>query len=149
MLPHLHQRNKYGLIKVPDRTIIINMLSIKRAYEHPAPSDGTRILVDRLWPRGLTKEKASIDTWLKDIAPSKDLRIWFGHKPERFAEFSRKYIDELRKNPAVATLEELMAQTPNTTLVYAAKDPEINHAVVLKKFLETKTGAQGQSAKMF
>jgi len=115
------------------------MVQIKRIYDEPAASDGMRVLVDRLWPRGVSKERAALDVWLKDIAPSPDLRVWFDHKPERFAEFSARYADELSHNPAVTTLEELAGKTSNLTLLYAAKDPAINHAVVLQEFLERKT----------
>ena len=114
------------------------MIRLKRVYAEPSSDDGYRILVDRLWPRGLTKERAAIDLWLKEIAPSASLRIWFGHKPERFAELSHKYIDELSNNTAVVTLEKLAARYPDLTLLYAAKDSAINHAVVLQKFLEKR-----------
>ena len=112
------------------------MVRIKRIYDKPASSDGERILVDRLWPRGVSKEKAALDMWLKDVAPSTALRVWFDHKPERFAEFSEKYREELRQNPAVAVLRELYSKKPNVTLLYADKDPRINHAVVLRQYLE-------------
>jgi uncharacterized protein YeaO (DUF488 family) len=109
-------------------------LAIKRAYDKPAPGDGKRILVDRLWPRGLSKKKAALDSWHKDIAPSPGLRKWFGHRPERFAEFKRRYRRELAENPA---LGEMRAATRRgkTTLVYGARDPKINHAVVLAAVL--------------
>lgn len=112
------------------------MIQIKRIYEAPAQSDGTRVLVDRLWPRGISKEEAALDMWLKEIAPSDALRTWFGHKPERFAGFSKKYIAELSDNPAVATLQELVRTNPQLTLLYGAKDPDHNQAVVLQKFLK-------------
>lgn len=112
------------------------MVKIKRIYDEPAQDDGTRVLVDRLWPRGISKERAAIDTWLKDIAPSTNLRVWFGHKPERFEEFKHTYFDELSHNPTVATLEELIRKNSNLTLLYAAKSPEINHAVVLQDYLQ-------------
>ncbi len=91
-------------------------------------------MVDRLWPRGVSKERAALDEWLKDVAPSPELRMWFGHKPERFAEFSRKYISELEHNSAAEQLKTLAKKEP-LTLLYAAKDPKVNHALVLKKFL--------------
>ena len=110
-------------------------ISIKRAYEKPAKEDGTRILVDRLWPRGLTKEKAKIDLWLKDIAPSPELRTWFGHDPEKWTEFKKRYRAELKKNgEQVALLKDAIKKGP-VTLVYAAKDEEHNGAVVLQKNL--------------
>jgi len=111
------------------------MIHLKRIYEKPAASDGTRVLVDRLWPRGVSKADAQLDVWLKEVAPSPELRVWFGHKPERFQAFSKKYTEELTRNPAVNELKQLIADHPVVTLLYGAKDPAINHAVVLKRFL--------------
>ena len=108
-------------------------VAIKRAYEPPSPKDGTRILVDRLWPRGLAKTKAKLDGWNKDVAPSTPLRKWFGHKPERFQEFAKRYRAELKDSPA---LDELRALKGKVTLVYGARDPAVNHAVVLAKLLK-------------
>jgi uncharacterized protein YeaO (DUF488 family) len=108
----------------------------KRAYDPPFPQDGLRVLVDRLWPRGLSKDKAALDHWMKDLAPTTALREWFNHRPERFAEFKRRYREELRHNPAVPdALAQMEGRT--VTLVYGARDPAINHAVVLAEFLET------------
>jgi uncharacterized protein YeaO (DUF488 family) len=115
------------------------MLQIKRIYEEPAQDDGYRILVYRLWPRGISKQRGAIDLWLKEIAPSPNLLIWFDHQAEKFDEFNLKYVRELSTNPAVATLEDIVAKHPRVTLLYAAKDPAINHAVVLKEFVESKT----------
>lgn len=112
------------------------MFQIKRIYEPAEKSDGCRVLVDRLWPRGVSKEKAALDEWLKDAAPSPELREWFGHKPERFEEFSARYEDELTRNPAVATLKDLESRQRTVTLLYAAHDPEVNHAKVLLGFLQ-------------
>lgn len=112
------------------------MIKVKRIYEEPTGADGTRVLVDRLWPRGVSKEKAQLDAWLKDIAPSTELRTWFGHKPERFKEFSQKYIDELSRSPALPEIKQLLAGHKTVTLLYAAKDPAVNHAVVLHDFLK-------------
>lgn len=109
---------------------------IKRIYDEPSENDGYRVLVDRLWPRGVSKEHAQLDMWLKDVAPSPDLREWFGHKPERFEEFSARYQDELARNPAVAELREILTSNASVTLLYAAKDPFVNHAVVLLDFLQ-------------
>jgi uncharacterized protein YeaO (DUF488 family) len=111
---------------------------IKRVYESAAASDGKRILVDRLWPRGLKKTAAALDDWLKDVAPSVPLRLWFDHDPDRFAEFGRKYRAELAKNPALTKLREL-GKGKLVTLLYAAHDPEINHAVVLQSVLQAKS----------
>jgi len=111
---------------------------VKRVYEEPNKADGKRILIDRLWPRGLTKERAKIDIWLKDIAPSTELRKWFGHDPVKWDEFKKRYKAEINNNTAlVAQLEEQLKKA-KVTLVYAAKDEEHNDAVVLKEYLENK-----------
>jgi uncharacterized protein YeaO (DUF488 family) len=110
------------------------MISIKRAYEPPAASDGRRVLVDRLWPRGVSKAEAKLDAWMREVAPSDALRRWFGHEPERWAEFRRRYREELAANPAVETLRKLAAEGP-LTLVYGAKDEAHNDAVVLAERL--------------
>ena len=110
-------------------------MSIKRVYEHPEPNDGYRVLVDRLWPRGVAKANASVDLWLRDVGPSNELRKWFGHVPERFAEFATKYRGELDDNAAVKELREVIASHDTVTLVYSAKDEEHNQAVVLAGYL--------------
>jgi len=112
-------------------------VAIKRAYEQPEASDGNRILVDRLWPRGLSKEKAQLTLWMKEIAPSDELRRWFGHDPEKFAEFRRRYEAELASGAAKDRLAELRALTreSHVTLVFAAHDTEHNNAVVLRDLL--------------
>lgn len=119
--------------------LVIRMseISTKRAYEKPSKSDGYRILVDRLWPRGISKKEAQIDYWAKDISPSNDLRVWFGHKPELFKEFSNKYIDELKHNPATEDFLKIIKDKPKVTLIYGAKDTSINQAQVLLKYLNT------------
>ncbi|MBY5461031.1 DUF488 domain-containing protein [Rhizobium leguminosarum] len=110
-------------------------LHIKRIYEPKDDKEGTRILVDRLWPRGLSKLDAAVDIWLKDIAPSSALRRWFGHDPAKWTEFQRRYRDELEKNPsAVEELKRQIGQA-DTTLLYAAKDVDHNHAIVLQRFV--------------
>ena len=106
-------------------------MKIKRVYEKPDKEDGIRILVDRLWPRGLTKEKASIDLWLKDIAPSTELRKWFGHDPEKWKEFRKRYSVELKKNEEQVSLLKDQMKKGTVTLVYGAKDEEHNEALVL------------------
>jgi uncharacterized protein YeaO (DUF488 family) len=111
-------------------------LNIKRVYEKPAKEDGTRILVDRLWPRGLTKEKAHIDLWLKEIAPSTELRKWFGHNPARWDEFKKRYRVELKTNKEQVSLLKEEQQKGVVTLVYGAKDEEHNEALVLKEWLD-------------
>jgi uncharacterized protein YeaO (DUF488 family) len=110
---------------------------LKRVYDEPAPDDGTRVLVERLWPRGFSKERAHINLWLKEVAPSHKLRTWFGHDPEKFAEFRRRYETELASGlgqEALATLRELAKQGP-LTLVFAAHDTEHTNAVVLRDLL--------------
>lgn len=109
---------------------------IRRVYEEPSADDGLRVLVDRLWPRGRSKQSAHVDVWLKDIAPSKNLRTWFGHIPERFDGFAARYRAELDANPeAVGRLRELIAGHSRVTLLYGAKDSEHNNAVVLREYL--------------
>jgi len=110
-------------------------LRIKRIYEPKEDSDGTRILVDRFWPRGLSKQDAAVDIWLKDIAPSPALRRWFGHDPAKWTEFQRRYRDELEENSsAVEELKRQIRQS-DATLLYAAKDLRHNHAIVLQRFI--------------
>lgn len=110
-------------------------IRLKRAYEPPARGDGARILVDRLWPRGVKKEALELDLWCKDIAPSPALRKWFDHRADRFEEFARRYRKELDANPAAAAeLDESLGKG-RATLVYGARDPDINHAVVLRDWL--------------
>lgn len=112
-----------------------DLIHLKRVYETPSPQDGLRVLVDRLWPRGLTKERAAVDMWAKEIAPSTELRKWFGHDPDKWKQFQTRYRSELRKNKAV--LAELKRQIgrKTVTLVYGARDQEHNEAVVLQKML--------------
>jgi uncharacterized protein YeaO (DUF488 family) len=114
------------------------VIQVKRIYDAATESDGYRILVDRLWPRGVSKEEAALDQWFKEIAPSPELRTWFGHEPEKFARFRQKYIQELQKNPATPDFLKLLAARKNVTLLYAAKDPAVNHAVVLLEFCKTR-----------
>lgn len=108
---------------------------LKRAYETPAVHDGYRVLVDRLWPRGISKVDARIDLWLKEVAPSTELRQWFAHDPEKWVEFQKRYGAELKDNPAWLELKTL-SREKNITLVYSAKDQIHNQAVVLKQLLE-------------
>jgi uncharacterized protein YeaO (DUF488 family) len=112
------------------------MLKLKRAYEAPAKSDGMRILVERLWPRGVSKEAAQIDVWLREISPSTELRKWYGHAPERWPEFQKRYRAELDKLGDVLTLLKYLTQHQTVTFVFAASDEERNSAVVLKAYLE-------------
>ncbi|MHC6221256.1 DUF488 domain-containing protein [Arthrobacter sp. MMS24-S77] len=112
-----------------------DVLVIKRIYDDAADDDGYRVLVDRLWPRGVSKERARLDLWLKEIAPSPPLRTEFAHMQERFADFKEQYEAELEQNPAVGQLLELAAGKKRVTLLYGARDPEVNHARVLLEFL--------------
>src|SRR5579872_1447496 len=111
-------------------------IHIKRVYEKPDESDGTIILIDRLWPRGLSKGKAKVDIWLKDIAPSTGLRQWFGHDPAKWGEFKKRYVIEIKKNHQVLSQLENLLKEGTVTLVYGAKDEEHNDGVVLKEYLE-------------
>lgn len=112
---------------------------LKRIYEPASPDDGSRILVDRLWPRGVRKEDAHLDLWLKEIAPSPELRKWFCHDPALFGEFTHRYQAELDRNGAVARVEEFLKQGP-VTLLYAAHDQVHNHGVVLADYLRAHGG---------
>jgi uncharacterized protein YeaO (DUF488 family) len=112
---------------------------IKRAYEKPSRNDGYRVLVDRLWPRGIRKEELPLDEWCKDIAPSPKLRTWFNHDPKKFDSFAKKYQAELDRSPAPKALLLRANKRKSLTLVYAAKDPEINHARVLQAYLQKHT----------
>jgi uncharacterized protein YeaO (DUF488 family) len=108
---------------------------LKRVYEPATPSDGCRVLVDRLWPRGVSRQRAHVDRWEKDLAPSTELRQWFGHDPRRFAEFRRRYIEELRGQTARLSSLRRRAREGTLTLVYAAHDTEHNAAVVVAEVL--------------
>jgi uncharacterized protein YeaO (DUF488 family) len=114
---------------------VADHVRLKRAYEPPASADGTRVLIDRLWPRGVKKQKAAIDEWMKEIAPSTDLRKWFGHDPERWPEFRRRYRSEIKKHPDELRRLRELARKGNLTLVYAARDEAHNDAVVLRDLL--------------
>jgi uncharacterized protein YeaO (DUF488 family) len=112
------------------------MIAIKRAYEKSESTDGVRILVDRIWPRGVKKETLHLDIWLKDVAPSTELRQWFAHDPSRWAAFQRKYCAELDKNAAAWKPILKTARNKKVTLVYGARDSEHNNAVVLRTYLQ-------------
>jgi len=115
------------------------MLQMKRVYEAAADSDGYRILVDRIWPRGISKERAEIETWAKEITPTTDLRKWFGHKPAKFPVFKEKYLAEIATNPdwpEFCHLVQHQLALGDVTLVYAAKDPQYNHVVILMALLK-------------
>lgn len=114
----------------------IQLIQLKRVYEQPSRKDGLRILVDRLWPRGLTKERAAVTLWLKDVAPSRELRKWFGHDPAKWRQFQARYRKELReKKDALKRLKQ-ESKEHTVTLVYGARDEEHNEALVLKTILD-------------
>jgi len=113
-------------------------IRIKRVYEEPDEEDGRRILVDRLWPRGLTKEKARVDLWLKDVAPSTDLRKWFAHDPAKWTQFQERYREELKEGKEQISLLKQEAAKGTITLVYGARDQQHNEAVVLQKLLKLR-----------
>lgn len=111
------------------------MFQLKRAYEPAAAEDGCRVLVERLWPRGVSKQRAAIDAWLKDVAPSTELRKWYGHDPDRWEEFRRRYWDELRSNRQAVDELRKKEREGKVTLIYAAHDEQHNGALALKQFL--------------
>lgn len=113
-------------------------VKIKRVYAAPNQADGKRILIDRLWPRGLTKEKAKVDLWLKELAPSTELREWFGHDPKKWGEFKKSYHAELDNNQSTLALLKDQQRSGTVTLVYGAKDEGHNDAVVLKEYLDER-----------
>lgn len=108
---------------------------IKRVYESASDEDGYRVLVDRLWPRGVSKEEAKLDEWAKDLAPSNELRTWFGHDPAKYGEFKKRYEKELHENEALDSTVQAWKKHSNVTLLYGAHDSEHNQAVVLKEYL--------------
>ena len=118
-----------------EKGILSDNVKLKRAYEAPAVEDGTRILVDRLWPRGIKKADAAIDLWMKDVAPSTGLRQWFGHETDRWQEFRRRYVDELRQKSDLVDELRALARKGPITLVFAAHDQTHNDAVVLREIL--------------
>ncbi|MFP3195111.1 MAG: DUF488 family protein [Caldivirga sp.] len=113
------------------------IIKVKRVYDEPSSDDGVRVLVDRLWPRGLSKESARIDLWLRDVAPSDELRKWFNHDASKWEEFKRRYFKELENNKAVNELINLLRDRRTITLLYSAKSP-YNNATALKEYLELK-----------
>lgn len=119
-------------------------IQVKRVYEPEEDDDGLRILVDRYWPRGVSKQKAGIDLWLREVAPSAELIKWYGHAPERWPEFLRRYHEELERNPAAEKLLALARQAP-VTLVFASSEPEKNNVQALKLYLMEKLAASGET----
>lgn len=114
----------------------MSTINIKRIYEAPSNTDGYRVLVDRLWPRGIKKEDADINVWLKEVGPSTELRKWFNHKDDKWAEFSKKYKAELKNNPAFKELKQIVQEHKTVTLLYGAKNEIHNQAVVLQSVLK-------------
>ena len=115
------------------------MIRVKRIYEKPAKEDGWRVLADRLWPRGMKKEKAHIDLWMKDVAPSDALRKWFGHEPKKWVEFQKKYRAELgKKKEQISNLKKIEREHRTLTLLFGAKDESHNQAVLLAEVLKSK-----------
>ncbi len=125
------------------------MVRMKRAYESVEPEDGRRVLVERLWPRGLRKEQAHFDDWLKEVAPTDSLRKWFHHDPDRWPEFERRYARELESDAARAAIDDLArrAASGTVTLIYAAHDEEHNSAIVLKRVIERRLPRASQKPK--
>ncbi len=115
--------------------IAASRVRLKRPYEPPAASDGTRVLIDRLWPRGVRKDAAALDLWLKDIGPSTELRKWFGHEPSRWAEFRRRYADEIEQKPQLLAQLRDIARQGVLTMVYSAHDEQHNDALVLQELI--------------
>jgi uncharacterized protein YeaO (DUF488 family) len=111
------------------------MIKIKRIYESPSAGDGFRVLVDRLWPRGLSKEKAKVDLWLREISPSNELRKWYGHDPEKWGEFKQRYYQEIGSKQEAIDLLLKKAKKGTTTLLYGSKEEKLNNAVALKEYL--------------
>ncbi len=114
------------------------MIKVKRVYDIPSKSDGLRVLVDRIWPRGLSKKSAHIDIWMREIAPSAELRTWFGHDPEKWQGFCSRYIRELKANADAVKRLKRQSKTTTVTLLYGAKDAVHNNAVVLRRYLQAR-----------
>lgn len=132
-------RRSSALASFPRVTILV-VLKLKRIYEAPQNSDGYRILVDRIWPRGVSKERAAIALWLKEVGPSTGLRKWFGHDPVRWLEFQKRYRQELRGRPELtARIKQLEKEHGVVTLVFSARDEERNQAVVIRDFLAKRS----------
>ncbi len=112
------------------------VIKLKRVYEKPESTDGIRILVERLWPRGLSKERAKVDIWLKEVSPSTELRKWFDHDPSKWEEFKKRYFSELEKNHAALDTISNLPEKGNITFVFASKEEEFNNAVALKEYVE-------------
>ena len=134
----MHVESMLGVLLAPELAMPSTKITLKRAYEPASADDGVRILVERLWPRGLTKADAALDHWVKDVAPTSELRTWFGHRPARWRQFRTRYRLELNENrSAVNSLREL-CRGQRVTFIFAAKDVLRNGAVVLKEYLDAE-----------
>jgi len=134
----LFQAQQNNCVLINALSIIKRMIKVKRIYDPVSPDDGKRILVDRLWPRGIKKNEAEINEWLKDIAPSDGLRKWFSHDPNKWQEFKNRYIKELKNNSELIERLKAVAKKEKVTLLFSAKDIEHNNAVVLKEVIDKK-----------
>lgn len=114
------------------------MVQLKRVYDAPEPQDGLRVLVDRLWPRGVSKDRARLNLWLKEIAPSHALRKWFGHDPAKWEEFKKRYVEELKENQSVVDQLRVLAEEGTVTLLFGARDEQHNEAIVIRDYLENR-----------
>jgi uncharacterized protein YeaO (DUF488 family) len=117
------------------------MLKIKRVYDPPSPNDGKRILIDRLWPRGLKKEDAKVDVWIKEVAPSTQLRMWYGHDPKKWVEFKRRFFSELHRRQDLVEGIVNASRKGTVTLLFGSKEERFNNAVALKEFVEARMNA--------
>lgn len=122
------------------------MIKIKRIYDPPSQNDGYRVLVDRLWPRGMSKEKAGVDLWLKDISPSNELRKWFNHEPQKWSEFRKRYIAEIEERGGIPEPLEEKIKAGRVTLLYSSKELQLNNAVALKEYLENIIGVDNEAS---
>jgi len=133
------------VIASPPKRATVMEIRIRRIYEEPAEGDGLRVLVDRLWPRGLSRERAVLDLWVRDLAPSDDLRRWYGHDPDKWDGFRRRYFTELDGQPqAVAELEDALADSPVVTLLFGSREEKLNNATALREYLHQRQG-EGKS----
>jgi uncharacterized protein YeaO (DUF488 family) len=122
-------------------TEVRQMLKIKRVYDPPSPNDGKRILIDRLWPRGLKKEDAKVDDWIKEVAPSTELRMWYGHDPKKWAEFKRRFFSELHRRQDLVESIVNASRKGTVTLLFGSKEERFNNAVALREFVEARMNA--------
>jgi uncharacterized protein YeaO (DUF488 family) len=125
--------------------VVASMINLKRIYEKPSRADGYRVLVERLWPRGLSKEKAAVDQWLKDVAPSPELRKWYSHDTAKWPEFCRRYRTELRGRSAEVEILANRSRKGTVTFLFAARDEQHNSAVTLRDFVESSEKSEGRS----